>query len=146
MKQSLFATLISLLLPLFAIAGNDRHFYPAQAEFVIAGQNDRGQARKDEARLKVWHPLVKKPEAVRYAWSRNPIGNAVNSRHHERIIPIVSFRTDNWDWPEAPFPADGGDAEQQHRRSINEMRRLARQLVKQRQMDEARFLLKSAER
>ncbi|MHC4165878.1 MAG: hypothetical protein ACYSWQ_02850, partial [Planctomycetota bacterium] len=65
----------------FAIAGEDRHFVPAKAEFVVAGKDDRGRDRRDEKLLKVWSPLVAKPLAVRYAWARNPIGNAVNSQH-----------------------------------------------------------------
>ena len=122
----------------FAIAGEDRHFFPAEATFVVVGKSDRGQDKKDESRLKVSHPLVKKPVAVRYAWARNPIGNAVNSRHHERTIPIVSFRTDDWDWPDCPF----GDANE-HRQMVNKMRAAARGQAKARLIDEARLLLKT---
>jgi len=99
--------------------------------------------RRDEKRLKVWSPLVQKPLAVRYAWARNPLGNVVNSQHHERIIPIPSFRTDDWDWPEAPFKSDGGDAEDKHRKRRNEMRKKAEQWAKERTVLEARQVLKS---
>ena len=129
----------------FAIAGEDRHFYPAKAEFVVAGKDERGRDRKDESRLKVWHPLVKSPQAVRYAWARNPIANAVNSRHHERTIPIVSFRTDDWDWPEAPFEADGDELKQAHRKTINSMRDAARKQTVQRKVDEAKQFLETAQ-
>jgi len=92
----------------------------------------------------VWSPLVAKPLAVRYAWARNPVGNAVNSQHRERIIPVPSFRTDDWDWPEAPFKSDGGDAEVKHRERRNEMRRKAEHWAKERTVLEAREVLKSA--
>ena len=125
----------------FAIAGKDRHFVPAQAEFVVKGKDDRGREQKDERKLKVWSPLVPEPVAVRYAWARNPLGNAVNSGHHERIIPIPSFRTDNWDWPEAPFESDRDETRNAHREAINTMRRQAREWSEARPMQEARVLL-----
>lgn len=125
----------------FAIAGTDRHFVPAQAEFVVKGKDDRGREQKDERKLKVWSPLVPEPVAVRYAWARNPLGNAVNSGHHERIIPIPSFRTDNWDWPEAPFESDRDETRNAHREAINTMRRQAREWSEARPMQEARVLL-----
>ena len=125
----------------FAIAGTDRHFVPARAEFVVKGKDDRGREQKDERKLKVWSPLVPEPVAVRYAWARNPLGNAVNSGHHERIIPIPSFRTDNWDWPEAPFESDRDETRNAHREAINTMRRQARKWSEARPMQEARVLL-----
>ena len=125
----------------FAIAGEDRHFVPARAEFVVKGRDERGREQKDERTLKVWSPLVPKPVAVRYAWARNPLGNAVNSGHHERIIPIPSFRTDNWDWPEAPFEADTEEARSSHREALNQMREDARRWTGERPLQEARLLL-----
>lgn len=125
----------------FAIAGADHHFVPARAEFVVTGKDDRGRDQKDESMLKVWSPLVPDPVAVRYAWARNPLGNAVNSAHHERIIPIPAFRTDDWDWPEAPFASDGEEAKNAHRQAINTMRQEARRWSEERPLQEARALL-----
>ena len=125
----------------FAVAGKDRHFVPARAEFVVKGKDDRGREQKDERKLKVWSPLVPEPVAVRYAWARNPLGNAVNSGHHERIIPIPSFRTDNWDWPEAPFESDREETRNAHREAISVMRRKAREWSEFRPVREARMLL-----
>jgi len=116
----------------FAIAGEDRHFVPARAENAVVGKDERGEEKTDERLVKVWSPLVKKPVAVRYAWARNPLGNMVNSEHHERVIPIPSFRTDDWDWPEAPFQSDGGDAEENHRERRDQMRRNAERWVNER--------------
>ena len=63
---------------------------------------------------------------MRYAWARNPIGNAVNSSHHERTIPIPSFRTDDWDWPEAPFNSEGNKKINKHKEQIRDLRNRAR--------------------
>lgn len=64
----------------FEIAGADRKFYYAQAE--IAGD-----------RVTVFHPQVKNPIAVRYAWSDAPVdANLYNSAG----FPASSFRTDDW--------------------------------------------------
>ena len=49
----------------------------------------------------VWNDLVENPIELRYAWARNPLGNLVNDA--ERIIPVPLFRTDHWDYPEAPY-------------------------------------------
>jgi sialate O-acetylesterase len=110
----------------FAIAGENQHFVPATAEFVVTGQDKHKRDQHDEKRLKVSSPLVEKPVAVRYAWSRNPLGNAVNSAHHERTIPIPSFRTDHWNWPEAPFAAQGNEAGNSHREALRDLRNAAR--------------------
>ena len=129
----------------FAIAGEDQHFYPAKAEFVVVGQDEHGRDRLDQQKLKIWSPVVLEPEAVRYAWARNPIGNAVNSQHHERIIPIPSFRTDDWDWPEAPFDAAGLDAKNAHNHQLHQMRQQAEVWIKKRIIEEAKEILKATE-
>ena len=127
----------------FAIAGEDRHFIPAKAEFVVVGHDQHKRPRHDEKRLVVSSPLVPKPLALRYAWARNPIGNAVNSEHHQRIIPIPSFRTDDWNWLEAPFKNAGGDAERRHRQAIRELRETPRAAVRKRWILEAKETLRT---
>lgn len=127
----------------FSIAGLDQHFYPASAEFVVVGKDERGRDRVDESRLTISHPAVVEPIAVRYAWARNPLGNAVNAQHHERTIPIVSFRTDDWDWEDAPFETEGGDAMKQYRASVNKRRAAARKQTAKRLMDDAQRILKA---
>jgi len=127
----------------FAIAGEDRHFVPAEATFLVTGKDDRNRDKVDESQLVVRSSLVEKPVAVRYAWARNPLGNCVNSQHHERIIPVPTFRTDTWDWPEAPFKNDpDSEAERRHREAINKQRAQARDWAKQRPQKEAELLLR----
>ena len=111
----------------FSISGKDKHFIPARAEFVIKGHDKNKRPIYDEKQLRISSALVKDPVAVRYAWARNPVGNAVNSAHHERTIPIPSFRTDDWDWPEAPFNSEGNDKLNKHRESIRDLRNEAKE-------------------
>jgi sialate O-acetylesterase len=58
----------------------------------------------DATKIVVWSPLVKEPVAVRYAWATSPMGNLkVNGKPW---LPLPSFRTDEWDWPESEDPAE----------------------------------------
>ncbi|MCP4902228.1 MAG: hypothetical protein GY906_35120, partial [bacterium] len=113
----------------FAIAGEDRHFFPANAVFAPVNENrndeEDDEVKRYDKKLKIWSPLVKKPVAVRYAWARNPLGNVVNEEHYESVIPIPSFRTDEWDWPEAPFSADSDQTKEKFSESRDEMRKNA---------------------
>ncbi len=63
----------------FAIAGKDRKFVWADA--VIEGASVLAKS-----------PLVKDPEAVRYAWASNPVCNLYNKAG----LPASPFRTDTW--------------------------------------------------
>jgi sialate O-acetylesterase len=61
----------------FAIAGDDQKWHAAKAR--IEGEQ-----------VVVWHPEVKRPQAVRYAWADNPDANLVNGAG----LPASPFRTD----------------------------------------------------
>lgn len=63
----------------FAIAGQDRQWHWAQAK--IEGRS-----------IVVWHPQVKSPVAVRYAFGDNPQCNLENGAG----LPASPFRTDDW--------------------------------------------------
>jgi len=63
----------------FAVAADDKRFYPAVAKLI----GDQVIVRSD---------FVKKPVAVRYNWSANPNGNLYNKKD----LPASPFRTDNW--------------------------------------------------
>lgn len=64
----------------FAIAGPDRVFHWARAE--IQGN-----------RIRVYHPDIKNPVAVRYAWGNNP---ADANLYNIEGLPASPFRTDSW--------------------------------------------------
>jgi sialate O-acetylesterase len=120
----------------FSIAGIDRHFYPAKAEYLKM-QNEKGQKVNDKRRVIVWNDLVENPIELRYAWARNPLGNLVNDA--ERIIPVPLFRTDNWDYPEAPYLSSEYELYRQKQKTIQQQ---AEQLARIRIIQEAEKLIK----
>ena len=127
-----------------AIAAKDRHFYPANARYVVVGKDNRGRDQVDRQKLEVWSDLVAEPLAVRYAWARNPLGNLVNSQHHERILPVPSFRTDDWDWPDAPFADRGTPEERKHSQWLRDLRKQAEEWASRRRIEQAEATLKQA--
>jgi sialate O-acetylesterase len=61
--------------------------------FAIAGADQKwlaAKARIDGDQVIVWHPEVKQPKAVRYAWADNPDANLINGAG----LPASPFRTD----------------------------------------------------
>lgn len=107
----------------FSIAGKDGRFYPAEAKFAKT-QNANGQMVDDRTRVEVWSPHCADPTEVRYAWARNPLANLIDNG--ARMMPVPLFRTDNWNYPEAPFTADEIAA---HRIAIQNMRKAATELA-----------------
>ena len=107
----------------FSIAGKDGRFFPAKAKFVQM-QNANGQKVDDRTKIEVWSSLCANPTEVRYAWARNPMANLIDNG--ARMMPVPLFRTDNWDYPEAPFTAD---AMANHRIKIQNMRKAASELA-----------------
>jgi sialate O-acetylesterase len=71
----------------FAIAGEDRKWYWANAKIV--GRDT----------IEVWSDSVKQPIAVRYAFNNNPRNPNLTN---DTGLPAAPFRTDNW-----PGPTDG---------------------------------------
>jgi sialate O-acetylesterase len=70
----------------FAIAGDDKKWYWAEAKIV----------GKD--RIDVWSPQVKVPRAVRYAFNSNPRNPNLTN---DSGLPASPFRTDDWPDPTA---------------------------------------------
>jgi sialate O-acetylesterase len=66
----------------FTIAGDDQQFYPTEATI-------------DGDKIIVWSAKVKKPVAVRYAFTNYP----VTTLHNGEGWPVIPFRTDNWAEP-----------------------------------------------
>ncbi|HUT59921.1 MAG TPA: hypothetical protein VNA25_18920, partial [Phycisphaerae bacterium] len=94
----------------------------------------------DATRVVVWSPLVKEPVAVRYAWATSPMGNLkVNGKPW---LPLQSFRTDEWDWPESEDPAES----LVDRGTSREMNAAAAERCEYRRMEEARRAVEILER
>jgi len=98
---------MSMVLGGFSIADKSGKFYMAHAAHPLekdVGIWNTANKSCDTKRVYVWSPLVKEPVAVRYAWATSPMGNLkVNGK---QWLPLHSFRTDNWDWPESEDPAE----------------------------------------
>ena len=63
----------------FAIAGEDRRFYPADIQWYTDGSVDnRNQPKYQRNVLVLSSPFVPEPVHYRYAWARNPMSNLVN--------------------------------------------------------------------
>lgn len=120
----------------FSIAGADQHFYPASAEYVKV-VNEKGQKVNDKKRVVVWNDLVVNPVEMRYAWARNPLGNLVSDA--DRIIPVPLFRSDHWDYPDAPYLSDEVETFRQKQKLLQ---RQAEERARIRIIQEAEKLLK----
>ena len=92
----------------YAIAGNDRHFYPAEVRWLAEGD------KTSKSILVLSSPFVPEPTHYRYAWARNPMANITNNR--QVILPAQ--RSDDWLLEETPLKfstppgmseADAGD-------------------------------------
>lgn len=127
----------------FSIAGEDGKFYLAHARFRLkkdAGIWNTANKSHDATIIHVWSPLVEKPAAVRYGWATSPIGNLkVNGKEW---LPLASFRTDAWDWPESDDP----EASAVSRAVSKEMDADAAQRCEHRQMEEAKRAVAILER
>ena len=120
----------------FCIAGTDRHFYPANAAFAKT-MDENGKLVDDKKRIEVRNNQTVNPVEVRYAWARNPLGNLVNADYP--IIPVPLFRSDNWDYPEAPYLPDEYAA---HRAKLKMLRKQAMEMARDRILREAEIILK----
>ena len=71
----------------FELAGEDKVFYPAKAEYY----KKRGSGYWGEA-IRITSPDVRQPVAVRYCFKNFQIGNLKNAVG----LPLYPFRTDKW--------------------------------------------------
>lgn len=83
----------------FAIAGQDRRFYPAEVDWFTDGAtNNRNQPQYQRNILVLSNRFVPEPVHFRYAWARNPMGNLVNGRG----VSLAAQRSDDWLLEETP--------------------------------------------
>jgi sialate O-acetylesterase len=87
----------------FAIAGEDRRFYPADVQWYSDGSVDnRNQPRYQRNVLVLSSPFVPEPAHYRHAWARNPLSNIVNPRG----VSLATQRSDDWLLEETPEKID----------------------------------------
>ncbi len=89
----------------FAIAGVDRRFHPADAEYAVRGKNDRGQLQYDKKRLVLSSQMISEPIHYRYAWGRNPLANLQATGNKD--LPFATQRSDTWVMEEVPLDVLG---------------------------------------
>lgn len=73
----------------------DKYGYPKG--FAIAGADQKfvwAKAQVDGDKVVVYHPSIKEPVAVRYAWGDNPDDANL---YNKEGLPACPFRTDTWD-------------------------------------------------
>jgi len=90
----------------FAIAGADRRFQPADANWLVTGKDRHNRSQHDRRVLVLTSPHVPEPLHFRYAWGRNPMGNLQAADHND--LPFATQRSDDWKMEEVPitFPGD----------------------------------------
>jgi len=119
----------------FSIADKSGKFYMAHAAYPMkkdVGIWNTANKNFDTTQIIVWSPLVREPVAVRYAWATSPMGNLkINGKPW---LPLQSFRTDKWDWPESEDPAES----LVDRGKSREMSKDAAERCEYRRMEEAR--------
>jgi len=111
----------------FAIAGEDRRFQPANADYLEIGKDNKNRPKLDRRALVLTSPLVSNPVHFRYAWGRNPMGNLHVADHND--IPFATQRSDSWKIEEVPVAFPGDDklsAKDLARRHRNEAKKLLR--------------------
>ena len=119
----------------FSIADESGKFYIAHAAYPLkkdVGIWNVANKNFDATQIIVWSPLVKEPVAVRYAWATSPMGNL--KADGKPWLPLHSFRTDDWDWPESEDPVES----LVDRTKSREMNTDAAERCEYRHMEEAR--------
>lgn len=84
----------------FAIAGDDRRFQPAKADFLVTGVDDRNRPKTDKKAIVLTSPHVANPIHFRHAWGRNPETNLQRSDNTD--LPFATQRSDDWKMEEVP--------------------------------------------
>ena len=127
----------------FAIAGKDRRFQPAQAEWLIKGRDRNNRPQHNRRVLVLSSSLVPKPIHFRYAWGRNPLANLYSTDHND--LPFATQRSDRWPMESAPMGVLEGQKIENgviSRGQRNKIKQALRQEDMRRRISEAKALLK----
>ncbi len=121
----------------FAIAGDDRSFFPASIEYLQDGVDNRNRPKYRRDALVLRSPFVSDPKHYRYAWARNPMGNLVNRFG----VPLATQRSDNWILEESVpgiTPPEGMDENSARRWISNQSKKALEEADAKRRLEEAR--------
>lgn len=127
----------------FAIAGDDKKFQPAKAEYLVIGEDAKGRPRLDRTSIVLTSPMVPKPIHYRHAWSRNPMTNL-----RAETIPFPTQRSDNWTQEELFFACVGRDPQRAvlHQGQQGELARAMEAADLERRIFEAKALIEGNEK
>ena len=126
----------------FSIAGEDRHFQPAEASWLVTGKDKNNRPQTDRKTIVLTSPHVPKPIHYRYAWGRNPMGNLQTTDHND--LPFATQRSDDWKMEEVPAQFIGsldGKAMENKRRFRGQVQKALRLDDTKRRLDEARAFI-----
>jgi sialate O-acetylesterase len=91
----------------FAIAGKDRRFQPAEAEWLVTGKDQHNRPKHDRSIVVLSSPHVPDPIHFRYAWGRNPMGNLQAAGNND--LPFATQRSDDWRMENVPVKLTGAE-------------------------------------
>ena len=121
----------------FAIAGDDRRFFPARVDWYTDGTKDnRNRPVLSRNILVLSSPFVPRPAHYRYAWARNPMANLVNGRQ----VPLATQRSDDWileETPEKVAIPENTPAEAARRQAAGQIRKALERADLERRIKEA---------
>ena len=126
----------------FAIAGNDKRFQPADAEWLIKGKDRHNRPQYDRQVIVLSSPHVPAPIHFRYAWGRNPMGNLQAAGNKD--LPFATQRSDDWKIEDVPFKSSGVEnmsSKDYARRAKNESQKALRLDDLGRRLKEAQTLI-----
>jgi sialate O-acetylesterase len=126
----------------FAIAGADRHFHPAAAQWLVTGHDARNQPQIDRSALVLASSMVEAPIHFRFAWGRNPMGNLQSADHTD--LPLATQRSDDWPMESVPLGVLADDSTEDGRLPRAQRAKLQAALRRddhRRRLAEARALL-----
>jgi sialate O-acetylesterase len=126
----------------FAVAGDDKKFQPATAEYLVTGKDARGRDQTDRKVIVLTSPLVENPTHYRFAWARNPLANVANSDGTD--TPMATQRSDTWSLADLYEAYTGNKTEVSGELSRSERGQLAKALKEadlQRRLHAAKTLL-----
>lgn len=126
----------------FAIAGEDRRFQPATAEWQFR-KDAQGRPQRDRSVLVLTSPHVPEPIHFRYAWGRNPMANLQSADHND--LPFATQRSDDWKMENVPLGVLGEapyESGKMTRAQRNAIRKMLQQEDLQRRIAEAKALLR----
>ena len=124
----------------FAVAGEDRKFHPAEVTRRVTGQDSRGRDQFNANVIVLNSPMVARPVHYRYAWARNPMGNARCGGNSD--IPLPTQRSDDWPIENTPLGIFGDDPpDQLSRPQWGQLRTALQQEDMRRRVAEAQALL-----